>query len=80
MAAANGRIDVNQNHLRAAVKAAAGSEYDQRGIHGLRYNYAQSRLGELQEHGVSRDVAKSIVSEEMGHHRSSVTEVYIASK
>lgn len=77
--AANGRIDVNQNHLRSAVRAIAGPEYAQRGIHGLRYNYAQARLRVLQEHGMSRDVAKAVVSEEMGHHRSSITEVYLAS-
>lgn len=78
--AANGRLEVNQNHLRAAVRAIAGPEYDQRGIHGLRYNYAQGRVRDLQAHGVSRDVSKAIVSEEMGHHRVAITEVYLASK
>lgn len=77
---ANGPIAVDQNHLRDAVKAIAGQEYVQRGIHGFRYNYAQNRLHELQQHGISRDVAKSIVSEEMGHHRSAITEVYLAAK
>jgi site-specific recombinase XerC len=78
--AANGRIDVNQQHLRGAVKAVAGNEYVQRGVHGFRYNFAQQRIAELQHHGISRDVAKAITSEEMGHHRVQITEVYLAGK
>lgn len=46
------------------------------GAHGLRHSYAQERMGELQKE-VTRDLALEIVSQEMGHFRASITEVYL---
>ena len=46
------------------------------GAHGLRHTYAQERMSELQrEH--PRGEALRIVSQEMGHFRPEITEVYL---
>lgn len=47
-----------------------------RGGHGLRHSYAQERMSELQER-FTRDDALKIVSQEMGHFRPEITEVYL---
>lgn len=47
------------------------------GIHGLRHNYAQERLDELQGRGYRYPDALAIVSQEMGHFRADITEVYL---
>lgn len=78
--AEKGLFVVSQADFRAALKEAAGSEYDGRSAHGLRYNHAQERLHELQLHGMSRDQAKAVVSKEMNHERPEITELYCAGK
>lgn len=46
------------------------------GAHGLRHSYAQERMSELQmEH--TRSVALETVSQELGHFRPEITEVYL---
>jgi len=46
------------------------------GAHGMRHTYAQERMSELQrEH--PRDEALRIASQEMGHFRPEITEVYL---
>ncbi len=47
-----------------------------RGGHGLRHSYAQERMSELQQR-FTRDDALKIVSQEMGHFRPEITEVYL---
>ena len=47
------------------------------GAHGLRHSYAQERMYELQHSGMSRTVALTVVSQEMGHFRPEITEVYL---
>jgi len=47
------------------------------GIHGLRHNYAQERMDELQGSGFSYDGALTVVSQEMGHFRGDITETYL---
>jgi integrase len=80
IAANGGKFEVSQAAFRDALKAAAGSEYDGRSAHGLRYNHAQGRMTELQTHGMSRDQAKAVVSKEMNHERPEITELYTAGK
>jgi integrase len=46
------------------------------GAHGLRHTYAQDRMKELLK-VVPREDALEIISQEMGHFRSSITEVYL---
>jgi integrase len=46
------------------------------GAHGLRHSYAQERMNELQQH-MTRNQALEVVSQEMGHFRPEITEVYL---
>ncbi|MGP9552289.1 hypothetical protein [Halomonas sp. AOP42-D1-22] len=47
------------------------------GAHGLRHSYAQERMGELQRSGLQYRDALETVSQEMGHFRDTITEVYL---
>lgn len=47
------------------------------GAHGLRHSYAQNRMRELQKLGIPRSKALLVVSQELGHFRPEITEVYL---
>jgi len=47
------------------------------GAHGIRHTYAQKRMIELQNLGWKYDSALAVVSQEMGHFRPEITEVYL---
>lgn len=47
------------------------------GAHGLRHSYAQIRMDTLQRAGLTRVAALETVSQEMGHFRPDITEVYL---
>ncbi len=47
------------------------------GAHGCRHSYAQARIAELQGAGYRYQEALLVVSQEMGHFRASITEVYL---
>lgn len=47
------------------------------GAHGLRHSYAQERMDELGAAGIERHASLEIVSQEMGHFRPDITEVYL---
>lgn len=47
------------------------------GAHGLRHSYAQERMDELQASGKTYQDALVTVSQEMGHFRADITEVYL---
>jgi len=47
------------------------------GAHGLRHSYAQERMRELQGLGKSYHPAREIVSQELGHFRGDIVEVYL---
>jgi len=64
--------------LSSAWSAASRQELGwSAGIHGLRHSYAQERMDELQGRGQSYADALTIVSQEMGHFRGDITEVYL---
>jgi len=46
------------------------------GAHGLRHTYAQERMASLQHH-LTRKQALEVVSQELGHFRPEITEVYL---
>lgn len=58
----------------AASKAALGFS---NGAHGLRHSYAQNRLAQCQEQGMSWDEARRVVSQELGHFRPQITHRYL---
>jgi integrase len=62
------------NSFSAASKRELGWSH---GAHGLRHSYAQTRMDELQQQGLLYQTALEIVSQEMGHFRSNITEVYL---
>lgn len=47
------------------------------GAHGVRHTYAQTRVDRIQSLGYQYEDALLIVSQEMGHFRSDITEVYL---
>lgn len=47
------------------------------GAHGMRHTYAQQRMHDLQRHGIRYPDALGIVSQELGHFRPDITEVYL---
>ena len=47
------------------------------GAHGLRHSYAQQRMTELQSKGLLRSDALETVSQELGHFRPEITEIYL---
>lgn len=48
-----------------------------RGAHGMRHSYAQSRILELQLLGLSQYEAKISISQELGHFRPDIIDVYL---
>ena len=58
---------------RSSQKALGWS----RGGHGVRHSYGQERMNELQQNGMTRNHALKVVSQEMGHFRPEITEVYL---
>lgn len=57
---------------------AAGRELGwSEGAHGLRHGYAQGRMMALQGLGYGYQEALEVVSQEMGHFRPDITEVYL---
>jgi len=47
------------------------------GAHGVRHSYAQERMNELQKNGYEYREALIVTSQEMGHFRPEITEVYL---
>lgn len=71
-------INVKQSTYREALHIAcdaAGQDWN--GTHGMRHNFAQDRMAELQGEGMSYNQALAQVSAEMGHHRLEITEIYM---
>jgi len=60
--------------FRSAAERSMGWH---KGPHGVRHSYAQERMNELQKHGYTYNQSLAIVSQEMGHFRADITEVYL---
>jgi len=58
-------------------KASKRALFFSTGAHGLRHSYAQERMRELMSIGFKRSLALETVSQEMGHFRLEITEVYL---
>lgn len=61
------------NSFSSASTRALGWSH---GAHGLRHSYAQERMDELRI-SMSHERALEVVSQEMGHFRASITEIYL---
>ena len=62
------------NSFSAASNRALGWSS---GAHGVRHSYAQERMSELQNQRLNYTTRLEIVSQEMGHFRPDITEVYL---
>ena len=58
---------------KAAKRVLGWSE----GAHGVRHAFAQERMDELTADFLDRNTALETVSQEMGHFRPGITEVYL---
>jgi hypothetical protein len=77
----NEEFKIDHKAYRAELKAAStasGQRFNS--SHGLRWNYARERFGDLISRGVAYEKALGVVSAEMGHHRISITEHYVFGK
>ncbi|MDO9528981.1 MAG: site-specific integrase [Syntrophales bacterium] len=74
-----GKLEFDKNEYRESLKEAAlSSDQDYTGSHGLRWNFAQERMEELQEHtNMTYEERLQEVSWEMGHERADITEHYL---
>lgn len=74
----HGAFEINHDTYRQDLKQAAkqtNQEYT--GSHGLRWNYAQERMTEVQRKGETYEQGLTRVSGEMGHIRADITEHYL---
>jgi len=77
----HGKFQVSKSDrqaLRESIREAAeatGQKYT--GAHGLRHNFAQNRVAELQAEGKSYGDALAETSRELGHERPSITLHYL---
>lgn len=51
--------------------------FTSRGLHGLRHTFAQERLREMLQAGMTWDKARECVSQQMGHYRISELDTYL---
>jgi site-specific recombinase XerD len=74
----NGTFQINKDDYGRDLRAAAlATGQDATGSHGLRWNFAQNRMVELQQSGQVYEQALVVVSNEMGHERADITEHYL---
>lgn len=73
----NYAIGAGRNWAASFRTAADRSIGWNRGPHGVRHSYAQERVRELQAAGYAYRGALALVSQELGHFRPEITEVYL---
>lgn len=69
----NGGQRWSSSFTKAAKRVLGWSQ----GAHGVRHAYAQERMDELQSRLLDRQLALQTVSQELGHFRSGITEIYL---
>jgi len=76
--AQEGRFEFDKKGYTAEIRSAAAlSDQENQGTHGLRWSWAQERHSEIQEHGRTYEQPLGLVSREMGHERADITEHYL---
>ena len=74
----NGEFNIDKNAYGRDLRQAADlSGQAASGSHGLRWNFAQARMSEIQQGGKSYEQALVAVSHEMGHERADITLHYL---
>lgn len=72
------RLDGYKDYLDNLKNAAQASDQGYNGSHGLRWDFAQERMSEIQAGGLTYEEALRQVSQEMGHERSDITCHYLS--
>lgn len=74
-----GNLNFDKDHYREALKEAAiESGQDYHGSHGLRWNFAQERMSELESKtSMTYEERQQEIAWEMGHERADITERYL---
>jgi integrase len=76
----NQKFIFDMDKYRNTLKdAAAKTNQDYTGSHGLRWNYAQNKFMDFQKQGYGFEESLSKVSELLGHHRADITKHYLQS-
>lgn len=70
-------INGGQNWSSSFSKASKRALGWSNGAHGTRHSYVQNRVVELQNLGYNINDAKLITSQEIGHHRPDIIDVYL---
>ncbi len=74
----NGKFNLSQNTMKDCwARACKEANIENSGFHGLRHTFAQRLYTDLIGRGLSHGEACSVVSHEMNHSRSEITEVYL---
>lgn len=75
-----GKIISEEGFRTRSIRKSAKTFTNEITWHGLRYSYAQNKMKQLLLNGFSYDAARQIVSQDLGHNRLSVVDVYIGKK
>lgn len=70
-------IGAGNNFSKSYSDASSRALGFSNGAHGLRHQYAQARLSQIQSFGKTQEEAKLILSQEIGHFRASITNTYL---
>jgi integrase len=74
----DGEFRIDKDDYRDNLKEVSEkTEQDYNGSHGLRWSFAQERFQDVQRYGLNYEEALQIVSQELGHERSDITEHYL---
>lgn len=71
-----GNIELEAGVLKRSYKKGSKTVVKSLTWHGLRYSYIQDRIRQLQTKGYSGDDIKLILSNEIGHERATVIDIY----
>jgi integrase len=74
------RLEENKRLEEDAAKNGVKLKTENITFHGLRHYFAQQRFAYYLKQGYTEHQARINVSEELGHHRESVTQIYLSKK
>jgi len=73
------RYDVGFGHPLSHCFSRASKKFlgYSKGLHGLRHSYVKNRIKKLTDNGIDLEMAKAIVSQEIGHFRVGIINTYL---
>lgn len=73
----HGGVSIKPWQYGADLRESAQATDQEGNHHSFRYDYANNRMGKLQDAGLSYRAALLQISNEMGHHRPEITKYYL---